>query len=168
MVMFVVVLVAIAMLLPTLRAYVNQAGELREVQRDLAAAKEQRDSLQVELDRWDDRSYVIAQARDRLSFVMPGETAYRVLDPGTAGERLNPDTGEEVGPGLVDPSAAGLPWYSALWHSVKIAGQEGSADDATGGTPADDTTGDDSDGSTGTTDDTTGDDPGTTDDGGTP
>ncbi|ROS78663.1 septum formation initiator family protein [Cellulomonas sp. PhB143] len=133
MVLTVVILVAVAMLLPTARAYVNQAGELHQVESQLAAAKQERADLEVELDRWDDRSYVVAQARDRLSFVMPGETAYRVLDPGVVRTTHDPATGHKVGTGPVDASDGSAPWYSSVWSSVQLAGEDGSRASDNGG-----------------------------------
>lgn len=48
------------------------------------------DELETELARWDDPAYVKAQARERLGWVMPGETGYRVVD----------DNGNPLGGGI--------------------------------------------------------------------
>ncbi|MET4225063.1 FtsB family cell division protein [Oerskovia enterophila] len=125
LVMSVVVLLAVILLLPTVRAYVNQTGELRALRADVAEAQATRDELEVELGRWDDQAYVIAQARDRLSYVMPGERAWRVVDPDTVVDDLDPETGQVVTDGPVDVAGhAGAPWYSSLWRSVQLAGEQ--------------------------------------------
>ncbi|OCI32698.1 FtsB family cell division protein [Oerskovia enterophila] len=125
LVMSVVVLLAVILLLPTVRAYVNQTGELRALRADVAEAQATRDELEVELGRWDDQAYVIAQARDRLSYVMPGERAWRVVDPDTVVDDLDPETGQVVTDGPVDVAGhAGAPWYTSLWRSVQLAGEQ--------------------------------------------
>jgi len=61
---------------------------------------------------------VRAQARERLSFVMPGEKAFRVIDPETV-----PDTPPAAaGPASVLDSGSTLPWYANVWESVQVAG----------------------------------------------
>ena len=134
LVIAVVVLLAVILLLPTLRAYVNQTGELRALRAEVAAAEAERDELEVQLGRWDDEAFVIAQARDRLSYVMPGERAWRVIDPQTVVDDLDPETGRKVttGPVGVDGND-GAPWYTSLWRSVQLAGDQVVPPDA--GTP---------------------------------
>ena len=134
LVIAVVVLLAVVLLLPTLRAYVNQTGELRALRAEVAAAEAERDDLQVQLGRWDDEAYVIAQARDRLSYVMPGERAWRVIDPETVVDDLDPETGRKVTDGPVGVEGNdGAPWYTSLWRSVQLAGEQA----APGETPPD-------------------------------
>ena len=61
-----------------------------------------------------------AQARERLSFVMPGEKAFRVVDPETV-----PDTPPAAdGPASVLDSGSTLPWYATVWESVQVAGED--------------------------------------------
>ena len=74
------------------------------------------------------------EARERLAFVLPGETAFRVVDPETVPDPAAPTvdvTGS--GPALV---AAGTttPWYATIWESVQVAGAADVADANT--TPA--------------------------------
>ena len=125
LVLSVVVLLAFVLLLPTVRAYVNQTGELRGLQSDLTAAQAERADLQVELGRWDDTSYVVAQARERLSFIMPGETPYRVIDPESVVDDIDPATGQTVTDGAVGVSGPdSAPWYAAIWRSTQLAGEQ--------------------------------------------
>ncbi|MFF3065741.1 septum formation initiator family protein [Oerskovia sp. NPDC057915] len=125
LVIAVVVLLAVILLLPTLRAYVNQTGELRALRAEVAAAEAERDDLQVQLGRWDDDAYVIAQARDRLSYVMPGERAWRVIDPEVVVDDLDPETGRKVTDGPVGVEGNdGAPWYTSIWRSVQLAGEQ--------------------------------------------
>ncbi len=124
LVLSVVGLLAVVLLLPTVRAYVNQTGELRELRAELAQAEANRDALQIELDRWSDENYVVTRARDELSFVMPGEKAWRIIDPETVVDDIDPQTGRTIteGPVGVGP-ADDTPWYESIWRSVQIAGE---------------------------------------------
>lgn len=72
--------------------------------------------LNADLARWDDPDYVRAQARDRLGWVMPGDTGYRVLGP----------NGEPIGTQLdkpgSDPAAPDSgQWWQRMWRSVEAA-----------------------------------------------
>ncbi len=119
----VVLLVAFSVLLPTVRAYLGQRAELDALADEVAAMEQREDELQAELDRWEDDAYVAARARERLSFVLPGETAYRVIDPETVTEPPAADNepGPFTGPAL--PAGGALqPWYTTVWESVQIAG----------------------------------------------
>lgn len=126
LVISVVVLLAVVLLLPTVRAYVNQTGELRALRAEVAEAEAERDELEVQLGRWDDQAYVVAQARDRLSYVLPGERAWRVVDPQTVVDDLDPQTGRPIadGPVGIATGDSTTPWYSSLWRSVQIAGEQ--------------------------------------------
>jgi cell division protein FtsB len=117
--LFVVVLVAFVLLAPTLRAYVTQQEQLRELNDAIAASEERTAALADAIERWDDAAYVQAQARDRLGFVMPGETPYVVVDPETVtGEE--PTSSEDDGPVTMPRTG---PWYLTVWDSVQVAGE---------------------------------------------
>jgi cell division protein FtsB len=134
LVLSVVGLLALVLLLPTVRAYVNQTGELRELQRELAEAEATHDGLEAELDRWEDPAYVESEARDRLNFVMPGEQPWRVLDPETVVDDIDPQTGREITDGPVQGYDDGVPWYEAIWTSVQVAGEQPAPDGTGSGT----------------------------------
>ena len=121
-VLSVVVLLAVVLLLPTVRGAVQQSAEIDQLREELAQHEAERDKLDVELDRWEDRSYVVEQARSRLSYVFPGDKVWRTLDADTVVEDIDPLTGEPVdaGPVGTDP-AADVPWYQSVWESVQVA-----------------------------------------------
>jgi cell division protein FtsB len=114
-----VVLLAFILVSPTLHSYLQQRQDLEDLRRQVAAAKARNEDLEADLKRWDDPAYVIAQARERLSFVMPGEMAFRVQDPETV-----PDTSVTTsGPAAtVQGEDVTQPWYTTVWDSVQIAG----------------------------------------------
>ena len=122
MVLSVVVLLAVVLLLPTVRAVVTQQAELRELRSELSQQQDQRAELENELARWDDRSYVIEQARSRFRFVMPGDKVWRPLDTDSVQEEEPADGVVEPSPGAAEDRDA--PWYTSVWDSVRIAGGE--------------------------------------------
>src|SRR5699024_3796890 len=79
--LFAMVLIAFIVLSPTLRAYVNQQEEHRQLAAQISDTKDHNDQLRQEIERWDSEAYIKAQARERLGFVLPGQTPYRVVDP---------------------------------------------------------------------------------------
>lgn len=119
LILAVVLLVAFVLITPTLRAYVHQQEEMRELNAELAQAQETSQELQAQVRRWDDEEFIRSQARERFGFVMPGETRYRVIDPETvAGEE--PELESDLVASI--PVGSG-PWYVDVWESVNIAGE---------------------------------------------
>ena len=60
-----------------------------------------------------DPEYVKQVARERLHYVMPGETLYEVLRPAAEPQAARP--------GRAAPAGPQAPWYSQVWGSVKAA-----------------------------------------------
>ncbi|GMA30507.1 FtsB family cell division protein [Litorihabitans aurantiacus] len=118
-----VLLVAFIVLAPTLRAYVSQQEQLREVNASLAQAQEEAAALEEELARWEDPEYVKSQASARFNLVAPGETGYKVVDPETVdGEDPIGDLTAQEAARSPYAVTATLPWYSTVWGSVEVAG----------------------------------------------
>lgn len=115
----IVILMAFVLITPTLRAYVHQQEELRELTTELAAAQEEARDLEAAVRRWNNDEFIRSQARERFGFVLPGESPYRVLDPETI-------LGEE--PELESDLVAAIPvgsgpWYIDVWESIRVAGE---------------------------------------------
>lgn len=112
-----VMALALAVMVPSARAFLKQQETIEDLQGQVAGAHAEVDDLQGQVARWDDPAYVIAQARDRLLYVLPGETPYRVVDPEfvddpLATQRIAPDAAPE-------PMR---PWFVKLWGSIEAAG----------------------------------------------
>jgi cell division protein FtsB len=116
---------AFAVTFPTLRLYLADQQELQALRGETAAARVATDDLRAELARWEDPAFVQAQARARLSYVMPGDVAYRVVDPEKV-ETPAPAPTASVTPEAVRPlggqAEEATPWYTALWTSAQVAG----------------------------------------------
>lgn len=113
-----VMVLAIAVLLPTGRVYLDQQSQLNELRAEVEQARAEVDGLEAEVARWDDPAFVQAQARERLSYVFPGETPYRVIDPEFVTTHADgspaSDRAAEAGPDGI--------WYEILWDSLDQAG----------------------------------------------
>ena len=102
-----------------LREYLSQRGAIDAAVATQAAQRERVASLEQQQGQLQDPAFIRSQARLRLHYVLPGETAYVVL--GSAGA-----------PGPADPKGrrqptkgSGRPWYSQLWGSVQVADRAG-------------------------------------------
>src|SRR5690606_12003445 len=115
---------AFSLVVPTVRSFLAQRAEVAELEHEVIAARDRDADLEAELARWGDDAYVAAQARERLAYVLPGEVAYRVVDPHVvdvttpADEPVEPETPAS---GVLTPTA-GQPWFASIWESVQIAG----------------------------------------------
>ena len=113
----VLVAVAIAIAVPA-RQLVDQRAEIADASAANKMTQERIDLLDEALSRWADPAFIAAQARQRLRFVFPGETAFIVI--GTDGEAVDSET---VGPVSTFPTLPQKPsaWYERLWDSFERA-----------------------------------------------
>lgn len=116
--LFVVLIVLGVSYASSLRVYMNQQRDLAETKVQIAERTAAIDSLNDQLDRWKDPAYVRIQARERLAWVIPGETGYVVL-----GEDGQPIEGSaSIGKQREDqelPDADA--WWVRMWGAVQAA-----------------------------------------------
>jgi cell division protein FtsB len=110
----IVVLLAIT-LVPTLRSYLHQQGEIEAMRERVASQRLTVEELQKEQARWSDNAYVEQQARERLKFVKVGDRSYTVIDGDPAVRQPAP------GVAAAPKSTQDHPWYGQLWESAKVA-----------------------------------------------
>jgi hypothetical protein len=101
----------------SLRIYFAQAHEIASTQAEIAQRQQRIADLQAEMTRWDDPDYVRTQARERLGWVVPGETGYKVV--GADGKPLG--GGSEITPAEKPEGPPPAAWWSKLWGSVETA-----------------------------------------------
>jgi cell division protein FtsB len=106
--------VALALALP-FKIWVAQRGEINSMTGQIHAQQQRVAALKHEQQRWSDPAYIRAQARARLHYVMPGETAYIVLDKGHK-KHVQSRPEQSTTQGTTGP------WYSRLWQTVRVAG----------------------------------------------
>jgi cell division protein FtsB len=89
-----------------IRQYVSQRAEIADLQREKAQAAERVEKLRDLKARWQDDAYAEQQIRQRLHYVLPGETGFIVVDPDAARQSRT------------DLGAADRPWYANVWDGV--------------------------------------------------
>lgn len=89
-----------------IRQYVSQRAEIADLQREKARAAERVEKLRDLKARWQDDAYAEQQIRQRLHYVLPGETGFIVVDPDAARQSR------------ADLGAADRPWYANVWDGV--------------------------------------------------
>ena len=117
----VVGLLAFVVVFTSLRAYLSQQAQYDAVVDRIKEASDTSTTLENELAQWKDDTYVRAQVRERLGYVMPGDTSYVVVGADTVKQ---PSAGGEPTQDSQD-----VPWYQALRESSQAAGQSGSRTD---------------------------------------
>jgi type II secretory pathway pseudopilin PulG len=124
--------VVFAMLFPALRLYMEQQAQEAALKAQLESALHQLEESAAELKRWDDPAYIKVQARQRLSFAMPGDRTFRVSDPENAPSSVSTGQPSQPPSEAVPPDGSRAdqadPWYAVLWRSMLAAGQTGQAD----------------------------------------
>ncbi|SER75544.1 Septum formation initiator [Streptomyces sp. yr375] len=92
-----------------MRQYVSQRAEIADLEREQRQASERVEQLRDLKARWQDDAYAEQQIRQRLHYVLPGETGYVVIDPDAAKQSR------------ADLGAADRPWYANVWDGVDKA-----------------------------------------------
>jgi cell division protein FtsB len=92
-----------------LQEYLQQRAEISELQDVRDDAQERVSALEQERRRLQDPAFIAAEARRRLHFVLPGETAYVLVDQPPALAEAGAPAGREA------------PWFSQVWGSVREA-----------------------------------------------
>ena len=95
-----------------LKQYLAQRGQISQLVQQNAQKQKQVDALSRRKQELQDPDYVKMLARQRLQFVIPGETQFVVVDKGQSGNSTG--SGKATGP-------TGGQWYSKLWGSVQTA-----------------------------------------------
>jgi cell division protein FtsB len=98
-------------LAPQVRLYVDQERREAALEQEIADRRAAVADLEHQLSLWGDDAFVAAQARERLTYVMPGETGYVVALPEEDG------TGAAAGVAAEDPADG--PWYRRMWDGFQ-------------------------------------------------
>jgi len=97
-----------------LRTYLSQRSEVQTQERRQDELRHEVARLEQRKAELSDPSHVLAEARSRLLYVMPGETPYRVQLPGDAGTPSAGQAGADLGQ---------QPWFQSLWNSMTGSGR---------------------------------------------
>lgn len=100
----IIIILLIALVLPTIFQWVRQEHERNAVLAELEEARSRQSELERQIELWNNADYVAAQARERLGYVMPGETQYSVVDPG-------PGYQDAAQVAAAQPKGPARPWF---------------------------------------------------------
>ena len=104
--------IVILTLAPQMQNYFAQRAQINALKANVAASQERVKKAQAELERWNDPDFIKAQARERLHFVMPGETQYIVIDPTQTESQSLP---------VASNVSFSAPWYQRIISSIQNA-----------------------------------------------
>ncbi|MDN5632085.1 septum formation initiator family protein [Glutamicibacter protophormiae] len=96
---------------PTAKIFIDQHTQITELRSSIAEEQDRQQQLKREEQLWGDDSYVEQQARERMSYVMPGESAYVVVG-------AQPDVHQGVESSAEQVEAGKPAWGDGLWQSV--------------------------------------------------
>jgi cell division protein FtsB len=117
-VMMGILVLAVIVLAPSVRTYAEQRQQIDDLSASVAEQEAAVDGLKAERERWNDRTFVTTQARDRLSYVMPGDISFLVInDTGAA-----VDTSAEPAPVSTAIQDTEIDWVDSVFRSVMTAG----------------------------------------------
>jgi len=110
-------ILGVVILAPTLHLLIAQQHTITDLKDAVAHESDKLASVKAQRARWNDPSYVRSQVRDRLYYVMPGETSYLILDDRSA-------TAKSAGKASVSKKIQATPtdWLAALFASAMTAG----------------------------------------------
>ncbi|MFW6642251.1 septum formation initiator family protein [Nocardiopsis algeriensis] len=107
MLVLVVCVIALSLAYP-LREYAAQRAEIAQLREEQARMRESVEELSLREQALGREEYIESEARARLHYQYPGETAYIVIRP-------EDEDGDE------DVSGPRDPWFEVLWRSVEEA-----------------------------------------------
>ena len=111
------VLIGAFTLSPTVSLLLAQRAEIAEVRSGIDETNASIAELQREVGSWSDPSYVRAQARERLFYVMPGEQAFTVID-----DRDGPVEVDDTTVAATELVSQDVDWATVGLRSVIMAG----------------------------------------------
>ncbi|WP_308799204.1 FtsB family cell division protein [Agromyces silvae] len=112
-----VLVLGVVVLAPTIASFAEQRRQIAELRAAVSAQEAGVQELRDQRERWNDETFIITQARDRLYYVLPGEVSYLVIDDRT--EAAKADTGAEVSAEVTETKGD---WMRTLLGSVMTAG----------------------------------------------
>lgn len=117
LIMMGVLVLGVVVLAPTVAAFAQQRQEIAEMRAAVSAQEADVHRLRDERERWNDETFIVTQARERLYYVMPGEVSYLVIDDRS--EAAMQDAATEVSAEVTESKGD---WMRTLLDSVMTAG----------------------------------------------
>ena len=118
LVMMVILVLAVVILAPSLRTYAEQRQQISQLSRAVADQQNEVDRLTSQRERWNDRTYVTTQARERLFYVLPGDISFLVINDLPVVAPLEAD----AAPVSTNIQSTKIDWLGSLFASTMTAG----------------------------------------------
>ncbi|MGK9146495.1 septum formation initiator family protein [Plantibacter flavus] len=112
-----ILILGVVVLAPNLKTFLEQRQQIAALEAGVADTQAKVDAQTAERERWNDQSYVMTQARDRLFYALPGEVSYIIIndiDPASL-----PASDAPVSDTLVDSQTD---WLDGLLSSLVATG----------------------------------------------
>lgn len=110
-------ILGVVILAPTLHLLIAQEHTITDLKDSVAHESDKVASVKAQRARWNDPSYVRSQVRDRLYYVMPGETSYLILDDRSASAKS-----ADTAPVSTKIQKTPTNWLGSLFASAITAG----------------------------------------------
>lgn len=118
LVMIGLLVLAVVVLAPGLRTFAEQRQDIDRLKAAVTDQQASVDHLKTERERWNDRTYITTQARDRLSYVLPGDVSFLVIN-----DLALPVTGaSSTAPVSTKIQSTDVDWLTSVFASVMTAG----------------------------------------------
>ena len=117
LIMMGVLVLAVVVLAPTIAAFAQQRQQIAELRAAVSQQEDEVQRLRDERERWNNETFIMTQARERLYYVMPGEVSYLVIDDRT--EAAKADATAAVSAEVTESKGD---WMRTLLDSVMTAG----------------------------------------------
>ena len=112
-----VLVLAIVILAPGLRTFIEQRQVIADLRAQVAEQTDNVETLSDEKARWSDASYIRAQSRARLFYVLPGEISYLVINDIDVA-----DSSDDHTPISESIQTTEVDWLEQLYLSSMVAG----------------------------------------------
>jgi cell division protein FtsB len=108
---------AVVVLAPAVQSWVAQRQQIAALAEAKSALQEKYDGITAERERWNDSTFVVTQARERLGYVLPGEVSFLVINdlPALAASADPPPVSATIATTRTD-------WMQSLFASTMTAG----------------------------------------------
>lgn len=115
LIMVFLLVLGVVILSPGVTTLIEQRRIIAELEQSVRDRTSEVEAIEAERDRWKDPAFIRAQARDRLFFVMPGETQLSVIDDLIIVETEQQDT-------VATLTELRRDWLTEMSKSLLIAG----------------------------------------------
>ena len=102
-----VLVIAVVVLFEPVQIWFEQQARIGQLKADVTTSKAAVAAMEEDLQRWGDKAFVEAQARQRLLFVYPGDVSYLIVNDITVDENVSVDASATV-------TTTDINWVDAL------------------------------------------------------